>query len=92
MKDKPKVSNSAVFREEGDEAFLFNPDTGDIKILNSTGVFIWKLCDGKHTKKDMTNKIVDNFDDIESKIAVEEDLNRFLEDLGKGGLVINRKK
>jgi hypothetical protein len=40
-----------VLREEDpDGALLFNPDTNQIRVINSTGLFIWKHCDGK---KDM---------------------------------------
>jgi hypothetical protein len=35
-----------VLREEDpDGALLFNPDTNQIRVINSTGLFIWKHCD-----------------------------------------------
>lgn len=37
-----------VLREEDpDGALLFNPDTNQIRVINTTGLFIWKHCDGK---------------------------------------------
>ena len=38
-----------VLREEDEDGgLLFNPDTNQIRVLNHTGLFIWKLCDGSH--------------------------------------------
>ena len=38
-----------VLREEDPSgALLFNPDTNQIRVINGTGLFIWKHCDGKH--------------------------------------------
>jgi hypothetical protein len=49
----PFVRNpDVVLREEDpDGALLFNPDTNQIRVLNATGLFVWKNCDGK---KDLT--------------------------------------
>ena len=49
---KSKVSlirnPDVVLREEDqDGALLFNPDTNQIRVINPTGLFIWKHCDGK---------------------------------------------
>lgn len=88
MNNKPKVTDKVVFREEEDEAFLFDPDTGDIKTLNPVGIFIWKSCDGSYTKGDIVNKITENFD-TESRDVVEKDLNSFLKELTQLGFIIN---
>lgn len=46
--ETPFIANpNMVFREEGDAALLFDPDTGAVWILNFTAVAVWKLLDGK---------------------------------------------
>ncbi len=39
-----------VVREQGEDgALFFNPDTNQIRVVNSTGVEIWRFCDGERT-------------------------------------------
>ena len=68
-------NKDAVFREEYEEALLFNPDNSDIVVINSTGRFIWQLCDGKNTKEGIINKILDEFDITSEKAG--KDLDQF---------------
>ena len=57
-------NNDVVLREEDpDGALLFNPDTNQIRVLNKTGLFIWKLCDGKHDLSSIV-KAVQDVEDI----------------------------
>lgn len=74
-------NKDAIFREEYDEALLFNPDNSDILVINSTGYFIWQLCDGKNTKETIINKILDEFDVTAEKTG--RDLDQFLNYLEK---------
>jgi hypothetical protein len=67
-----------VFRQEEDEAMLFNPDTGGIKILNDTGSFIYQLLDGKHSSNDIVDLLIMEYDAL-SREQAEQDLNEFLE-------------
>jgi hypothetical protein len=47
----PVANPLIVLREEFDDwAILFDPDTGNAFGLNPTGVFIWKLLDGKPSR------------------------------------------
>ena len=69
-----------VFREEDGEGLLFDPKTGDIKLLNRVGSFIYKLCDGKHKREDIVKKIMENFE-IDDRKKVRSDLDRFLKEL-----------
>ncbi len=83
---RPKVDGKIVLREEEDEAFLFNPDSGAIKTLTSVGVFIWKLCDGEHSKDDIANKVVESYD-VKSKDIAKNDVEEFLQALEKVDLL-----
>ncbi len=80
-----RQNKAVIFRQEQDEALLFNPDNADIVVINSTGCFIWNLCNGKNRKKDIVNSLVEEFDVSPSK--AEEDLLKFLAELENKKLV-----
>lgn len=80
--NNPKSKPNIVFREEGDDALLFDPDSGMVKVLNETGKFIWQNLDGKNSNEVLTAKLREAFD-IEDEQKAEEDLEKFLEDLKK---------
>lgn len=55
-----------VLREEEDEsALLFDPDTGSVRILNSSAVAIWKLLDGKRDRAALISALTEQFDGID---------------------------
>ena len=81
-----KCNPDIVFREEGKEALLFDPGTGKIKVLNSTGKIVWKLINGKRTKKDLEDALIKKFSDATKK-QISDDLNEFLGDLEKLGYI-----
>lgn len=80
-----KKNKEVIFRQEGDEAILFNPETSDIVVINSTGCFIWSLCDGKNTKKEIIAKMLDEFEVNTEK--AEQDLDKFLTNLESTGFI-----
>jgi len=74
-----KQNKDVIFRQEEDEAILFNPDNSDIVVINSTGCFIWGLCNSKNSSEDIVNNMLKEFDTTKEK--AEEDLIKFLSDL-----------
>ncbi|MDP2939673.1 MAG: PqqD family protein [Candidatus Omnitrophota bacterium] len=78
----PKASTRIVFREEGDEALLFDPDTGAVKVLNETGKFIWSNLDGSASLEILVQKIMDAFDTSDEN-KIKEDLEKFIAELKK---------
>lgn len=76
-----KQNKEVVFRQEEDEAILFNPDNSDIVVINSTGCFIWSACNGKNTKENIIAKIAEEFD--VDKERASKDLEGFISDLEK---------
>ena len=75
-----------VFREEIDEAILFDPRTGAVKILNETGAFIYQLLDGKHSQNDVVESLMERYDTMDRE-QVEKDLAEFLGGLRESGLI-----
>lgn len=76
-----------VLREEDvDGALLFNPDTNQIKVLNTTGLFIWKLCEKKHSITDIFKALKDSFDQVPDDKA-EEQVESFINEMEKSGFI-----
>jgi len=68
MKKYPKRVSNIVYRTEESadsskrETLVFNPETGEIKLLNDTATFVWNLCDGKHSVEDIATRIIEEYD------------------------------
>ncbi len=85
---KPTASPHVVLREEFDDwAVLFNPDAavgfGGFG-LNPSGIFVWKLLDGKHSVDDLLEKLSHCAEDVPEHAIV--DLRVFVRALVVGGL------
>ena len=76
-----------VLREEDEDGgLLFNPDTNQIKVVNSTGLLIWKLCDGRSTLHIIQEKILEAFETApEDDVAV--DIQQFIEQMLRSGFI-----
>ena len=80
-----KQNREAIFREEGEEGILFNPDTADIVILNETACFIWRLCDGRHTLEGIVDELTGCYE--AEKNTIGKDADAFISELEKRGFV-----
>ncbi|MBP8695265.1 MAG: SynChlorMet cassette protein ScmD [Syntrophobacterales bacterium] len=87
MEAKNPIANPLiVLREEFDDwAILFDPDTGNAFGLNPTGVFIWKLLDGRHGVEDIVKSLRDEAEDVPEDAA--EHTRQFIAALEQQGLV-----
>ena len=89
--DRPLLANpDVVFREEDDGAFLFHPDTGELKCLNPMGSVIWHLCDGSHTLEEIERKIFEKYPEIPDE-TIREALINFIQrlvDIGYIGVLV----
>ena len=85
--DKPLLANpDIVFREEEDGAFLFHPDTGELKCLNPMGSRIWSLLDGRITLSGIEEEMFSAYPDVPRE-RVRGDLTTYLEELLEIGYV-----
>jgi len=75
-----------VFREEEDGGIILEPNTGELKFLNETGALIFKLCDGKHTLKNIVEQIVAEFE-VKDEENVKRHVEEFIGKLRDKGLV-----
>ena len=82
----PVANPLIVLREEFDDwAILFDPDTGNAFGLNPTGVFIWKLLDGKHDAEDIVGRLREEADGVPEDAG--EHARQFIASLEQQGLV-----
>ena len=62
------VNPTMVLREEDDAcAILFDPDSGRVRILNTTATAVWKLIDGKRTLSEAIELLEDQFEGMDAE-------------------------
>ncbi len=82
---KPVSNPYVVLREEFDDwAILFDPDTGRGFGLSPTGVYVWKLLDGKHSVSGMFAALCRDVPNVPRE--AEEHLLTFVEELAQHAL------
>ncbi len=70
-----------VLREEDmDGGLIFNPDTNQIRVLNTSGLFIWKLCDGRCDLSSLIAALHESFDGVPAD-QVAEQVKGFIDDM-----------
>lgn len=72
--------------EDEDGGLLFNPDTNQVKVINTTGLFIWKLCGGKQNLNEIVAALQDAFEDAPID-QITEDVNEFIEGMVTTGFI-----
>ncbi len=76
-----------VLREEDEDGgLLFNPDTNQVKIVNSTGLFIWKQFGAVNQPAAVAEAVIKNFEEAAPDI-VQADLKEFLEEMVRTGFI-----
>ena len=84
-KDSLICNPDVVLREEDpDGALLFNPDTNQIRVINTTGLFIWKHCDGKKDMLAIVNALKEAFAEV-PEMEIETQVNDFLDEMKASG-------
>jgi len=76
-----------VLREEdADGALLFNPDTNQIRVLNTTGLFVWKLCDGSQGQPGFVAAMQESFDQVpEDQVTAQ--VAEYVDDMVAAGFI-----
>jgi len=76
-----------VLREdEPDGGLLFNPDTNQIRVLNPTGLFLWKNCDGTREIEDLVEAMRAEFEGVPEG-DVQGQVTSFMEDMVANGFI-----
>jgi hypothetical protein len=71
-----------IFRKEENGAYLYDPESGNLKHINRVGTALYELCDGLHPLEGMIFRIARDYEDVPRE-QVEKDVDRFLTDLLK---------
>ncbi len=77
-----------VLREEDPEegALLFNPDTNQVKVVNTTGLFIWQLCSMARTLDEIVTEVQKGFDQVPME-QVSGDVKEFVDGMLATGFI-----
>jgi len=77
--NRPKQREDLLFRMVGEEGIVFDPKTNTTHALNRTSLEVWKLCDGHHTREEISDALSGMFDVSRRQIVrdVETLLNQF---------------
>lgn len=76
-----------VLREEDENGgLLFNPDTNQIKVVNSTGLFIWKRLGSSQGAQAVIAAILSEFEDVPQDV-VAADVQAFLDEMAQTGFI-----
>jgi len=76
-----------VLREEDpDGGLVFNPDTNQVQVLNSTGLFIWRQCDGTRDLDGIVTAVQEAFDETPPD-QVTQDVSEFVEGMVTSGFI-----
>jgi hypothetical protein len=77
-----------VLREEDPDegALLFNPDTNQVKVINTTGLFIWQQCGVARTLDEIVAEVQKGFDDVPSE-QVAQDVQEFVDGMLASGFI-----
>jgi hypothetical protein len=76
-----------VLREEDEDGgLLFNPDTSQVKVLNTTGLFIWQQCDGTRDLAAIATAMQETFDGVPAD-EVGQDVREFVEGMVESGFI-----
>ena len=69
-----------VVRKEGEDAFLFDPDTGNLLCVNRLGYFIWDCLIKKCKKEGIIRRILEEHEGVTSEKA-NSDYEAFIANL-----------
>jgi len=76
-----------VLREEDpDGALLFNPDTNQVRAVNRTGLFVWKLCDGSQDLAGIVAAMKESFDQVPEQ-EVADQVRQYVHDMVTAGFI-----
>lgn len=85
MNGYPKRRNDLVLRDVEEELLLYDPQTGEVFLLNGTAASIFELCNGFHSPQAIANEILSILPADPAQVLA--DVHRILEEFKQGGLL-----
>jgi len=86
-KETTYLQNPDVALREEDESgsLLFNPDTGEVLIINDTARFIWELCKDGATMDEIIREFGTGYENLPENL--KEDVDSYISVMTKGGFI-----
>lgn len=84
--NQPKRNESVTQQRLGEETLVYTSESESVHVLNKTAGFIWSLCDGKRSIREIEEEIRNNYK-LEPEADVGNDLIRVLNDLSTKNLI-----
>jgi len=77
-----------VLREEDPDegALLFNPDTNQVKVINTSGLFIWQQCGVARNLDEIVAEVQKGFDEVPLD-QVAQDVKEFVDGMLASGFI-----
>ena len=76
-----------VFREEDDGAFLFDPDSGDLRYLNQSGKETFLLFDENQDLNGVIHRMIALYPDVDPQ-KIASDVKEFVKDLEENRFIL----
>ena len=76
-----------VFREEDDGAFLFDPDSGDLRYINQSGKETFLMLGEDHDVDTVIDQMIKLYPDVEPT-RIEADVKDFVNDLEENRFIL----
>jgi len=74
----PRRRHGIVARPAGADVVLYDAARGRLHVLNPTAAFVWELCDGSHSARDIATSIGPSFTGAAGH-DTDADVNRILD-------------
>ena len=81
-----RLRTDIVFRKEGEESFLFDPETGRVRILNETGTMIYQRLMRNLSRVEIIDSIIAEYDSV-NREDLEGDLDEFTAQMEQSGIL-----
>ncbi|MCP4683039.1 MAG: PqqD family protein [Desulfobacterales bacterium] len=85
-----RPNDNIVYREEEDGAFLFDPDTGNLKYMNRSAKEIYLMLNGSNDIDIVIRNIDDLYPDAGMK-QIREDVEILMRQLEENGFISSRE-
>ena len=82
-----RQNEGIVFREEDDGAFLFDPDSGDLRYLNQSGKETFLMLGEDHGVNEVIQQMIKLYPDVEPE-KIEADVKDFVKDLEENRFIL----
>ncbi len=79
----PKI----VFREEEGESLLFDPETGQVKVLNETATLIYELIKQNLTREKIIESVTCEYDNM-NRQELGKDIDEFISQMEQLGIIM----